>query len=107
MCRRFHFHYVLAVTSMPCTRGPTIKFAQKLKRKIQFTKCNTLLSPGIVWCMQHESDSDNEMETETLADGNVGEAPKTVKLSAQLQHSDSTVLSLASAYVKEFAADDR
>ena len=57
--------------------------------------------------MQHEEDSDNEMEEETVADRAAAEAPRAVKLSAQLPHSDSTILSLASTYVKEFAADDR
>ena len=57
--------------------------------------------------MQHEDDSGNEMEEEATTDRPVAEATRAVKLSAQLTHSDSTILSLASTYVKEFAGDDR
>ena len=66
---------------------------------------------GIVWCMNHDSDSDdNDMETEALHAGNrpdsTGMARK-VKFAAPWSHSESTVLSMASSYVRELAGDRR
>ena len=65
---------------------------------------------GIVWCMQHDSDSDDAMETETLHEGeksNATDDSRTGRLSAKLSHSDSTVLSIASSYVRGLAGDQR
>ena len=60
--------------------------------------------------MQHDSDSDDGMETETLLEGettNANDDSRTVRLSAKLSHSDTTVLSIASSYLRGLAGDQR
>lgn len=57
--------------------------------------------------MQHDSDAENAMETETFHEEIEQESSKSMKFDAHLPHSDSTVLSLTSSYIIEFAGDNR
>ena len=62
------------------------------------------LSVGIVWCMQHDSDSDNEMDTEDQIEGNQPDVPVhagKVEPAAPWSLSESTVLSEASKYFSQ------